>query len=81
MGIGIPAEEQSYLFKAFFRGSNTHSVEGTGLGLNIVKRYVNLMNGEIKCDSVENSGTIFILEFPLNDTAIIPYQEIMLQHK
>ena len=63
-GIGIPEAEQKNLFEAFFRAHNTGNIPGTGLGLNIVKRYVNLMSGEVSCMSEQHQGTIFILTFP-----------------
>lgn len=56
-GIGIPSEEQKNLFEPFFRANNTGSIPGTGLGLNIVKRYVMLMDGEVTLRSEENEGT------------------------
>ncbi|WP_041537211.1 PAS domain-containing sensor histidine kinase [Pseudopedobacter saltans] len=60
-GIGIPATEQKHLFEAFFRAHNTGSIPGTGLGLNIVDRYVQLMNGTISFESAENKGTTFTI--------------------
>lgn len=62
-GIGIPEEEQKYLFDAFFRAHNTGSIPGTGLGLNIVARHVSLMNGKITFRSSLNQGTLFTLLF------------------
>lgn len=64
-GIGIPKSEQKQLFEPFFRAHNTGSIPGTGLGLNIVDRYVKLMNGEIEFESAENKGTKFTLSFNL----------------
>ena len=64
-GIGIPLEEQKYLFQAFFRAHNTGSIPGTGLGLNIVSRYVSLMNGTAEFKSNTQDGTLFTLKFPL----------------
>jgi len=69
-GIGIPAADQDRLFEAFFRASNTSNIQGTGLGLNIVKRYTELMNGMISMNSTENIGTTFILSFPENPVNI-----------
>lgn len=65
-GIGIPKEDQIHLFEAFFRAGNTNDIEGTGLGLNIVKRYTELMSGRIDFESSPAAGTIFILTFPIN---------------
>nr|WP_294858543.1 PAS domain-containing sensor histidine kinase [uncultured Fluviicola sp.] len=56
-GIGISKEDQEQLFERFFRGSNATHIQGTGLGLNIVARYVELMNGTIQIKSVEHEGT------------------------
>lgn len=58
-GIGISKEDQKNLFNRFFRASNAGQVQGTGLGLNIVKRYVGLMNGEISFQSELNVGSVF----------------------
>jgi len=63
-GIGIPESDQKHLFEAFFRAHNTGNIPGTGLGLNIVSRYVGLMNGSIKFKSLINQGTSFTLSFP-----------------
>lgn len=62
-GIGIPKEDQTHLFEAFFRAHNTGTIPGTGLGLNIVSRYVQLMNGQVKFTSNVNQGTSFTLHF------------------
>jgi two-component system sensor kinase FixL len=65
-GIGIPLEEQKYLFQALFRAHNTGSIPGTGLGLNIVSRYVSLMRGTADFKSNEQDGTLFTLTFPIS---------------
>jgi two-component system sensor kinase FixL len=64
-GIGIPDVDQHNLFEPFFRAHNTGDIPGTGLGLNIVRRYVSLMEGVVTCKSEQHSGTIFTLSFPL----------------
>lgn len=64
-GIGISKADQEHLFERFFRGLNASYIQGTGLGLNIVAKYVELMDGTITVDSVENQGTTFTLTFPL----------------
>ncbi len=58
-GIGIPESEQKYLFTKFFRAGNAGNYQGTGLGLNIVKRYVELLNGKITFVSRVDEGTTF----------------------
>jgi PAS domain S-box-containing protein len=63
-GIGIPAEAQKNLFDKFFRAKNATNIQGTGLGLNIVRRYVELLDGTIGFTSRENIGTTFSVEFP-----------------
>lgn len=65
-GIGIPKEEQKYLFERFFRASNVETIQGTGLGLNIVKRYVELLKGTITFKSELGKGTLFIVKIPLS---------------
>ena len=63
-GIGIPSEDQKYLFGAFFRAHNTGNILGTGLGLNIVARHVELMGGKVTFESSTDSGSLFTLTFP-----------------
>ncbi len=62
-GIGIPKDDQQFLFQRFFRAKNAGNEQGTGLGLNIVKKYIELMGGEIAYKSTVNEGTIFTIKF------------------
>ena len=62
-GIGISKEDQKHLFERFFRGQNASNIQGTGLGLNIVAKYVEMMDGMIECDSVLEQGTTFKITF------------------
>ncbi len=64
-GIGIPAAQQQEVFGKFFRASNAGRIQGTGLGLNIVKHYVDLLNGAIRFESEEGVGTKFVVEAPV----------------
>ncbi|MFT5673434.1 MAG: PAS domain S-box-containing protein [Polaribacter sp.] len=63
-GIGIPKEEQDKLFDRFFRAKNAQNIQGTGLGLNIVKQYAELMDGTIAFTSETNKGTTFLVKLP-----------------
>jgi PAS domain S-box-containing protein len=63
-GIGISQKDQKHLFQRFFRAKNASNIQGTGLGLNIIENYIELMNGTISFTSVENEGTTFNLSFP-----------------
>jgi PAS domain S-box-containing protein len=65
-GMGISQEDQKHLFERFWRAKNVTNIQGTGLGLNIVKKYVDLMEGEITINSKVNFGTTFNLKFNSN---------------
>jgi len=60
-GIGISKEDQKHLFERFFRARNASNIQGTGLGLNIVSSYVEMMNGIVTVESEENNGSVFKL--------------------
>ena len=62
-GIGISEEDQKHLTERFFRGANAGNIQGTGLGLHIVSKYAEMMNGKIKCRSQLEKGTEFIVQF------------------
>ncbi len=64
-GIGIPKEDQKHLFDRFFRASNAGNVQGTGLGLNIVRRYVELLQGDITFTSDYGKGSTFVITMPV----------------
>lgn len=63
-GIGISEEDQRHLFERFFRAKNASNIQGTGLGLNIVVKYLELMEGKIKCESKINEGSTFTIYIP-----------------
>lgn len=64
-GIGIPEDEQQHIFDRFFRANNATNIQGTGLGLNIVKKYADLMQGTVSFQSRTNQGTSFQVVLPL----------------
>jgi PAS domain S-box-containing protein len=64
-GIGIPAEDQKRLFEAFYRAGNVGDIPGTGLGLVIVRRCVDLHNGTITVESTPGSGTTFLVRLKM----------------
>jgi two-component system sensor kinase FixL len=66
-GIGIPEEEQQHLFTRFFRAHNVENIQGTGLGLNIVKRYLDLLDGNISFESATGKGSTFSIGIPLGE--------------
>ncbi len=65
-GIGIPEIDQARLFESFYRASNVQSIQGTGLGLVIVKRCVDAHSGQISVTSQVGVGTTFTVILPLN---------------
>ena len=67
-GIGIPKSEQHQLFDRFFRAKNVGILEGSGLGLSIVKKCLDLIGGEISFKSETNKGSLFELSIPVNPT-------------
>jgi signal transduction histidine kinase len=62
-GLGIPEEDRKHLFERFFRAQNVTNIQGTGLGLHIVSKYVELMHGEIEVVSELEKGTQFNIRF------------------
>ncbi|MCB0501750.1 MAG: hypothetical protein KDD32_03650, partial [Bacteroidetes bacterium] len=68
-GIGIPSNDQSHLFDRFFRASNVTAYQGTGLGLNISKKNIEIMGGTIDYKSVEHKGTTMMVSLPINHNA------------
>jgi len=63
-GIGISETDQEHLFSSFFRGANATNIQGTGLGLHIVKRYADLLCGTVDLKSQLNKGTTVTIEIP-----------------
>ena len=65
-GMGISANDQKHLMERFFRGANAGNIQGTGLGLHIVSKYSELMNGRVECYSKLEKGTEFVILFDTN---------------
>ncbi|WP_290789593.1 sensor histidine kinase [Flavihumibacter sp. UBA7668] len=63
-GIGVAKEDQEYLFDSFFRAKNAFNIQGTGLGLHIVKRYLSLLDGDIRFESELDQGTTVTVTIP-----------------
>jgi len=63
-GIGISKEDQHHLFERFFRARNAQNIQGTGLGLHIVSRYLELLKGNISLSSQLNAGSQFTITIP-----------------
>ena len=61
-GIGIPEEEIPHLFNSFYRAKNAVDIQGTGLGLFIVKQFVEMHNGKIRVQSENGKGSEFVIE-------------------
>ncbi|MFD3407623.1 PAS domain-containing sensor histidine kinase [Aquirufa sp. HETE-83D] len=64
-GIGISEEDQKHLFERFFRGGNATVIQGTGLGLHLVDRYMRLLGGSVQIKSELNKGTELHIQFPM----------------
>lgn len=65
-GIGIPVGDQEHIFERFFRAHNAGNAQGTGLGLNIVQNYIDLMGGEVSFQSEVGVGSTFLIKLPNN---------------
>jgi signal transduction histidine kinase len=63
-GIGIDPEDQQHLYQSFHRGKNVGDVAGTGLGLAVVKKCVELHGGNIEMASQVEIGTRFTVTLP-----------------
>lgn len=64
-GVGIPNEDTRNIFERFFRASNVNHIQGTGLGLNIVKRYAEVLDGHISFSSHQGQGSTFFITIPI----------------
>ena len=65
-GVGIPESVKPRIFEKFYQGDSSHSTAGNGIGLNIVKRVVDLAHGKIEVNSEEGNGSEFVVILPKN---------------
>ncbi len=70
-GIGIPLEDQQKLFEPFYRGSNIQNIPGNGLGLSIIKTFVDLHCGQVALESQLGVGTTFTVMLPLIKSEVL----------
>lgn len=63
-GMGIPEKEQTNIFNRYFRAENALNIQGTGIGLNIVKSHIENLGGSIEFNSAENIGSTFSFKVP-----------------
>ena len=66
-GIGISEDDLGHLYSSFYRGRNAMNIQGTGLGLHIVKRYVELLSGTIELKSKLGEGSTFCITIPITN--------------
>jgi len=66
-GFGIPPEDQPFIFDRYFRASNVLTVQGTGIGLNIVRQHMHNLNANVTFTSELGGGSIFTLHIPINN--------------
>ncbi|MDE6339308.1 MAG: response regulator, partial [Muribaculaceae bacterium] len=70
-GVGISDKDRPFVFKRMFRASNTaKSREGTGIGLYLIKKYLDKMGGTIELDSKEGEGTSFLVTLPIPQRSV-----------
>ena len=70
-GIGIPQADQEHMMSRFFRATNVTNIQGTGLGLTIVKRYLDMIGGNIWFESKESEGTTFFVTIPQKNDGVM----------
>lgn len=79
LGIGIPQADQAKIFSMFHRASNVGTISGTGLGLVILKRCIDLLNGTVPLKSEPGKGTEFTLWLPMKATQTLTLNELLMR--
>ena len=64
-GDGIDEEARQHIFDKFYQADRSHAMKGNGIGLTLVKRIVDLHQGNITCESTVGRGTIFVIWLPI----------------
>jgi signal transduction histidine kinase/ligand-binding sensor domain-containing protein/CheY-like chemotaxis protein/AraC-like DNA-binding protein len=74
-GIGIPEDQQQFLFKGYFRADNTTNIKetGSGIGLSVAKELVELHHGKLSFSSAEGNGSVFAIKIPLHNDRLMAY--------
>lgn len=65
-GIGIPENDKKFVFNRYFRAENALNIQGTGIGLNIIKTHIENLGGSINFESTQNVGSVFTVTLPIN---------------
>ena len=65
--IGIPGDDLPFVFEKFYKADKSHSEEGNGLGLSLVKRIIELHKGSIEIKSKVGLGTVVIVKLPIDN--------------
>ncbi len=80
-GIGIPEEAMEHIFDRFYRARNVLHIQGTGIGLNIVRRHLHRMKGSIEVESSENKGTTVFLSLPVFGEEAVGEEMDLMRHE
>jgi len=64
-GIGVPEEDQNKIFNSFYRAENTRGIQGSGMGLSVVKQMSDMQNLNLRFFSKEGEGSEFVIDIPI----------------